>query len=201
MEEREFINWEKAYREDDIKKMPWYYEGLDPDLEAALAELGVSSGRALDIGSGPGTQAIALAEMGFNATGTDLSASAVKVAKKFAREKGASAEFIEDDILSSKLEGSFDVILDRGCFHVLSPARRSDYVKIIDGLLNSGGHLFLKCFSVKEKMSGGPYRFDEEGIKEVFSATFKINSINETVYYGTMRPMPVALFSVIAKKD
>ena len=43
--------------------------------------------RFLDVGSGPGTQAIALARRGFRVTATDLSVAAVEGARQRARAR------------------------------------------------------------------------------------------------------------------
>lgn len=53
-----FPNWEELYRNDTVEALLWYWPSVDPDLETALARKGVASGRALDQGTGPGTQAI-----------------------------------------------------------------------------------------------------------------------------------------------
>ena len=45
----------------------------DDDLRQALDQLGLRHGRALDLGSGPGTQAMQLAQRGFDMTATDIS--------------------------------------------------------------------------------------------------------------------------------
>jgi 2-polyprenyl-3-methyl-5-hydroxy-6-metoxy-1,4-benzoquinol methylase len=74
-------------------------------------------GTALDLGTGPGTQAMALAERGFQVTATDLSVTAIQKAQKQAQEKGLNVSFVQDDILNSTLDQKFDFVLDRGCFH------------------------------------------------------------------------------------
>ena len=71
----------------------------------------------LDIGTGPGTQALRLSELGFNVTGSDLSEYAIEKARKISNR----VNFIVDDILNSKFkENEFEYVFDRGCFHVLS---------------------------------------------------------------------------------
>jgi methylase of polypeptide subunit release factors len=72
-----FPNWEELYRSDTVEALPWYWPSIDPDLEAVLARQGVAGGRALDQGTGPGTQAIALAGRGFTVTATDVSDAAL----------------------------------------------------------------------------------------------------------------------------
>ena len=120
-----FPDWETLYRQRPGETLPWYYADLDPDLEAALRDHGLARGRLLDLGTGPGTQAIALAARGFEATGSDLSATAVAKATELARARGVPVTFVQDDVLASRLTGSFDVVFDRGCFHVIDPATAS----------------------------------------------------------------------------
>ncbi len=179
--------------------MPWFHPGLDPDLRRALESMGIASGRALDLGTGPGTQAIALAERGFAVTATDISATAIAKARRRARKKGLAIEFCEDDILRSTIEERFDLVLDRGCFHVLAPRDRTRYIRAVAPLVAPGGHLFLKCFSHRETREEGPYRFTPAQVRELFGSRFSILSIEETVYQGTLDPLPKALFCVLEK--
>ena len=60
---------------------------------------------------------------------------------------------------------------------------------------------FLKCFSIKEvKLDYGPYRFSEQDIRNIFGKDFVIEGIIDTVYQGTLDPLPKALFTVMSKK-
>ncbi len=193
--------WERLYQETEEKKMPWYYPGLDPDLEAALNEMDIKGGRLLDIGTGPGTQAMALARMGFDVTATDISPTAVALCREHAAKDDLAIEFVEDDILESNLSPGFDVIFDRGCFHSLPPEKRECYRETVHDLLLPEGVFFLKCFNVKETMEGGPYRFSPEEIEEIFTPRFRVISIAETVYQGTLSPLPLALFVRMEKRQ
>ena len=62
------------------------------------------------------------------------------------------------------------------------------------------GMLFLKCFSDKEPSQEGPYKFSQDEIRDLFGKSFKIHSIEETVYQGTLDPLPKALFVVMTDK-
>jgi SAM-dependent methyltransferase len=197
---REFPDWEKMYVEQAVETMPWFHPELDADLESALDRFSIDSGSFLDLGTGPGTQAIALAERGFRVTGTDISKTAVRKAAALTAERGLDLVFKADDILKTGLNKKFDNILDRGCFHVLDPDKRGDYVKIAAGLLEPGGYLFLKTFSVEELMEGGPYRFTPDDIRGLFSRRFEVVSIEESVFRGTLAEFPKALFCVLRKK-
>jgi cyclopropane fatty-acyl-phospholipid synthase-like methyltransferase len=198
-ENREFPHWKELYQHQEIESMPWFNPELDDDLENALDELDLRSGSALDIGTGPGTQAIHLARRGFSVTATDISEAAIRVASEKARKQDIEITWVEDDILDTRLDRQFDIIFDRGCFHVLAPERREDYARIVSGLLKTGGYLFLKCFSRLQPGEQGPYRFTPEQIQEIFGGRLSVLSVKETVYQGTLDPLPHALFCAIRK--
>ena len=198
---KDFPDWETLYKSQRVETMPWYNENFDSDLEKELDERKIinSHHKFLDLGTGPATQAIWLAKRGFNVIGSDLSEAAIKRARNvYANEK--NVDFVVDDILNSNLkENEFDYIFDRGCFHVLLPADRQRYITKIKQILKDNGILFLKCFSDKEPMQEGPYKFSPDGIRNLFSESFRIDSIKETVYQGTLDPFPKALFVVMIK--
>lgn len=197
---RTAADWEGVYESGSVETLPWFYEQLDPDVDAALARLGRSSGRLLDLGTGPATQAIALAARGFEVTGSDLSPSAIAKAEARAAAAGVRVTFVVDDVLASKLAGPFDVVLDRGCFHVMPPERRAEYAATLARLVAPGGHLLLKTFSANEPGDQGPFRFTPDMIRAVFEGPFEVRSIDETVYQGTRDPLPIALFSVLVRR-
>ena len=60
--------WNSLYAEMEVKDMPWYLPELDPDLRESLVANHILSGSFLDLGTGPGTQAIGLSKMGFEVT-------------------------------------------------------------------------------------------------------------------------------------
>jgi SAM-dependent methyltransferase len=199
---RSFPDWNLRYKNEIVTNMPWYNEKLDHDLEEEIVQRRIPScndDKLLDLGTGPGTQAICLSEFGFNVTGSDLSEYAIEKARKISDR----VNFIVDDILDSKFnENEFEYIFDRGCFHVLPINDRSRYVSKVNNILKKNGILFLKCFSDKEMLvEQGPYRFSPDKIKEIFGSDFEILSIKETVYQGTLDPLPKALFVVMRKKE
>jgi cyclopropane fatty-acyl-phospholipid synthase-like methyltransferase len=199
-DEHEFPHWEELYQERRIESMPWFNPELDYDLKLALDELGLQGGSALDLGTGPGTQAVQLARRGFSVTATDISEAAISNARGKAKERSFDITWEQDDILNTHLVRQFDLIFDRGCFHVLAPERRTDYIRIVSGLLKEGGYLFLKCFSRLQPGEQGPYRFTSEQIWELFGKQLRILSIKETVYQGTLDPLPRALFCVMQRE-
>jgi cyclopropane fatty-acyl-phospholipid synthase-like methyltransferase len=199
-DEHEFPRWEALYQEREIESMPWFNPELDDDLKQALDELGLRDGSALDLGTGPGTQAMHLARRGFDVTATDISGTAIRLARGKAEAQGLAVTWEQDDILATRLTRQFDLIFDRGCFHVLAPERRQEYVSIVAGLLKTGGYLFLKCFSRLQPGDQGPYRFTPEQIWELFGSRLRMLSVKETIYQGTLDPLPRALFCIMQRE-
>src|SRR5437879_12045370 len=100
-----------------------------------------------------------LAKRGFDVIGTDISSSAIKKAKAAAKAAGLTIEFRVDNILTSKLPAGFvDVIIDRGAFVVLPPAKRSAYGAPVLRTLRPHGWLLLTCLSAKLRGTFAPYR-------------------------------------------
>jgi methylase of polypeptide subunit release factors len=62
--QRQHPGWDAMCQQQAIETMPWFYPELDDDLRQALEQRGLQSGSALDLGTGPGTQASRSAEGG-----------------------------------------------------------------------------------------------------------------------------------------
>ena len=198
---RVFPGWQERYRQGGVESMPWYWPALDRDLAAALERHGIASGRVLDLGTGPGTQAIALAERGFAVTGADIAAAAIDYAAQSADKRKVEVTWAQDDILATRLTGPFDVIFDRGCFHVIDPTKRESYVRTVHGLLAPSGWLFLKTFSHLQPGDLGPYRFRPEEIHELFDAShgLRVVELFDSDFQGQLDPYPKALFAAVRR--
>ena len=194
------LNWEELYKNTNSEYMPWYLKALDHDLKNAIKSKTLSRGRFLDLGTGPATQAVELAKLGFTVTGSDLSESAIEQAKTL----GADINFVTDDFLESRLpDKGFDYIFDRGCFHCIEPSQRNKYLQQIKRILEKRGILFLKCFSVEEKNLPNDIRVERLSKQElinIFGKDFEIEKIADTAFKSKITPHPKALFAIMHKK-
>ena len=194
---RKLLTWDDYYKNEKIEKMPWYNEELDFDLKEKLNAMQLHNGILLDLGTGPGTQALQLVKKGFDVIGSDISETVIKRNKIIYENKYQNIKFVGNILDSDFKDNYFDYIFDRGCFHVFSGEDRPKYYNQIKRILKQNGILFLKCFSIDEPMKGGPYRFSQNDIHNIFSKNFQINDIKKTVYQGTLDPLPKALFGVM----
>ena len=196
-----FPGWDDYYKENKVEDMPWYEKNLDHDLENEIKSKNLRKGKFLDLGTGPGTQAIQLAKRNFEVTATDISLGAIEKAKKLSNE----INFLVDDVMVSKLsDREFDFIFDRGIFHLFDVSQRPQYVKQIKRILDDNGILFLKCMSIDEKNlpdDDMPHKLSKQEITDAFHDDFDIQRIDDTVFNEFHGIKPKALFAVLKKKS
>jgi cyclopropane fatty-acyl-phospholipid synthase-like methyltransferase len=104
-------------------------------------------GKALDLGCGRGTNAITLAQNGWQVTGVDFVNSAIRKARQEANLAGVQVEFITRDVTRlDLLNHTYDLILDIGCLHSLPPESKPIYLRNVQRLLATQGTYLLYAF-------------------------------------------------------
>jgi SAM-dependent methyltransferase len=142
--------WWDGFYADRSKPVPFFASKPDENLVSYLGRGVITPGRALDLGCGPGRNAVHLATLGFEVTAVDLSPAAIAWAEDRARAAEADIRFHCGDaftLTAAELGGPYDLIYDSGCFHHLPPHRRISYLSFLDRALAPGGHLALTCFA------------------------------------------------------
>jgi SAM-dependent methyltransferase len=111
---------------------------LEPISAAALAALGAQRGqRVLDVGCGCGGTTLTLAERGVHATGVDISAPMLDLARRRAAERGLDAEFVLADASTHRFDRTFDALFSRfGVMFFADPA--AAFTNLRRALLGSG---------------------------------------------------------------
>lgn len=64
---KEFPDWDLYYKQNNVESMPWYEKNLDLDMLEEVQFL--EKGEFLDLGTGPGTQAVEISKKGFKELG------------------------------------------------------------------------------------------------------------------------------------
>ncbi len=128
--------WEDLYTETDRR-----WSGAANATFAAVAST-LTPGTALDLGCGEGGDVLWLAEHGWDATGVDLSPTAVDRARAAARERGVTATFEATDLAHWDHEGTFDLVTSS---FLHSPVRldRIAILRAAAGRVAPGGHLLV----------------------------------------------------------
>ena len=162
-------SWWDGFYADRDKPVPFFVAKPDENLvgyveRGLIGGGGGRGGRALDLGCGPGRNALQLAAWGFEVDGVDLSPTAVAWAEERAREwervgeagvgggegEAPQVRFHCGDafaLAGTQLPGPYDLVYDSGCFHHLPPHRRISYLALLDQVLAPGGHFALTCFA------------------------------------------------------
>ena len=107
-------------------------------------------GRALDVGCGSATWGVRLAARGWEVTGVDNVPAAVARAEERIREAGAPMRVVVGDVtrdLRASVGSGFDLLVDTGTFHGLTPAQRLDMGREVTSVAAPAATLILDCFA------------------------------------------------------
>ena len=179
---RDRASWEQRYVEGDL---PWDSGIPDLHLRRVLEEHGVGPGKALDVGCGTGTNAIWLAQQGFEVTGLDLSPAAIARAEAKVATAGVACRLLVGDFLVDEVPGApFDAVYDRGCFHSFDGVEeRSRFAARVGELLAPGGvwHSLIGSTDGPPREAGPPRRSAAE-VVAVVEPHFEILELSSTSF-------------------
>jgi len=173
-------SWDDAYTGD--RAPPWEIGRPQPAF-VRLADQGLLAGRLLDSGCGTGEHTLLAAARGAEATGIDVSARAIGLARAKAAGRGLAARFETGDVLRlGDLGLTFDTVIDSGVFHVFSDEDRIRYVASLASVLRPGGRCYLICFSDRQPGDAGPRRVSQDELRAAFGDGWAIASIEAETF-------------------
>jgi 2-polyprenyl-3-methyl-5-hydroxy-6-metoxy-1,4-benzoquinol methylase len=194
---------DEIYSNIPLQEIPWNIEN-PPEALIQLIESGkVKPCSAIDLGCGAGNYAVYLAGKGFTVTGVDISETAIKYAKKNAKDKNVSCDFHRADVLGDlgkEVNKTFDFAYDWELLHHIYPENRNKYVENVQRLINPGGRYLSVCFNEKDVQFGGSGKYrktqlgtilyfsSEDELRKLFGAYFKILEIKTFEIKGKTVP-------------
>lgn len=150
--------WEDHYASGHT---PWDTQITPPEVVAFWSSGRLAaSGVALDVGCGPGTNVLYLAQLGLLAFGFDIAGPAVATGRarilQHAPHLASRALLAQADVTHLPLNGcGASYILDVGCSHGLPPDRRAAFAQSVVANLRPGGYYHLYAFDCVPRPQDG----------------------------------------------
>lgn len=190
-------NWNERYATGET---PWDSDVPDATLVAAVESGALTPGRTLEVGCGTGTNSLWLASQGFDVLGIDLSPLAIQAAGKRQGDASDACRFEVRDFLADPPDGPFDVVFDRGCFHVFDDAeRQARFAAGVARLLGPGGRWLSLIGSTEgaARETGPPRR----SVRDIAAAIEPVLEIVELrgIHFHLEREEPPAAWSCLAR--
>lgn len=183
--------WDDFYI-DRTKEIPFFKIKAPDENLVEYFNNGLAPKRVLELGCGPGRNAVYMALKGCEVDALDLSTNAIEWAKETAREEGVNIDFHCISLFDFKFQPhSYDFIYDCGLFHHLAPHRRLTYIEMLKKALKRDGYFGIVCFNTegaldtsdwdvyKEGSLKGGIGYAEGRLKEVFINDFNIINFRE----------------------
>ncbi|EEM16745.1 class I SAM-dependent methyltransferase [Bacillus pseudomycoides] len=146
--------WDDFYSNRE-KGVPFFTNKPDENLVNYFEKKLLNPGKVLELGCGPGRNAIYFAEKGCLVDAVDLSQESIQWATERAKEKNVNINFIYNNIFDLQIEeGTYDIVYDSGCFHHIAPHRRMSYINLVKKALKPGGYFAITCFVQGGELGG-----------------------------------------------
>jgi len=179
-------SWEERYKT-STTTLPWDIGTTAPELTGTIPGLDLPSKNVLEIGCGSGTNAIWLAQQGYDVTATEVAPTALELAGKKASEAKVRITFKLSDICEEAPidQHSVGFVFDRGVFHVMPADKRSLFVDRVSATLMPGGYWLCMAGSSDElrpEGEQGPPQLSAAVIVNQVEPAFEIHRLERTTF-------------------
>ena len=177
-------NWDERYSTGDT---PWDSGRPSKELERILQEGWVGPCRVLEMGCGTGTNAVFLAQRGFDVTAIDTVAQAIEQGKAKAVEAGVDVRFLQADTLElPDLGPAFPFVFDRGLYHILRSIDLKAFVEALRRVTEPASVYLTLTGNANEPApeEGGPPLLHAHEICLEFSPLFDLIQLREFRFDG-----------------
>jgi methyl halide transferase len=183
----ERTDWNQRYIDSDT---PWDCGTPSPELMRFLEERKLKPCRMLEVGCGTGTNAVYLAQLGFEVTAVDLSEVALDRARAKSKDADVSIKFIQADITSPpELGGPFPFVFDRGTYHIVRSVNLTAFQKTLAIAVQPDGLYFVLAGNANTDAPpdrGPPTVRAQDLCGELESDSFDLLQLKETNFHGVM---------------
>lgn len=170
-------DWEERYRSGDT---PWDSGLPSKELRLVLEEFAIPRGRAVELGCGTGTNAVYLAEQGFDVTAIDVSPLALDKARERAKHARANVNFVLADLCNVTWDGAqFDFGFDRGCYHCARKVDAPGFFRTVASLMKRGSRYLTLTGNANHPVDEGPPKLREDEIRADWEPLFRVDQCRE----------------------
>jgi SAM-dependent methyltransferase len=194
-------HWQSRYQTGDT---PWDTGRPSTMLLQVVAEKKIAPCRAIDLGCGTGTNAVWLAQQGFDVVGLDLSPLAIEQATKRAAQASVRVHFMAADVLKlDDLRPDFRFFFDRGLYHIVRKIDAPRYVQTVADWTVPGALGLVLAANAKEPMEPGPPVVTEKEFRDEWGSTFDFVWLREFRFDETpiMQARPLAWAGLLRRKS
>ena len=165
--------------------LPWDTGQAEPELVEAVRSGRVQPQRALEVGCGTGTNAIWLAEHGFEVVAVDVAPLAIERARLKDTARRCRFEVL-DFLAQAPVGGPYGLVFDRGVFHVFDEAsERRRFATHVASVLRPGGQWLSLIGSTEgPAREGGPPRRSAREVLEAIEPELEILELASTRFTG-----------------
>src|SRR5713226_8204182 len=173
----ELERWDTRYVAADT---PWDTGNPSTELQRVIVEDQIQPCTAIDLGCGTGTNAVWLAELGFDVTALDFSPTAIDLARQKKARAAARVRFLTADVLDppEDIGGPYRFFFDRGCYHVVREIDVARYLRTLDRITEPGSVGLVLTGNSNEPRTGPPVVSEQE-IRAELGSVFEIARLRE----------------------
>ena len=165
--------WDKAYR--DGRRAPWDTGKPAPELKRVVEAGIVKPCRTIVLGCGSGTNAVYLADQGFEVTAVDVAPTALSIAAEKASETGVDVRWVLADVLALPDLQPFDFVFDRGCYHNVRYVDATGFVESLRRLSRPG----TRCLVLSLDRDGPP-GVREKQMRDDFTTLYEFEWLQDS---------------------
>ena len=155
-------HWNSRY---EAGTTPWDSGLASRELRLRIEEQKLAPCRVLELGCGSGTNAVFLAELGFDVTATDCSDVALAKGKTLAQQRGVRVNWICGDVCELDFGEPFPFVFDRGCFHCCR-RERMPILPALERATTAGWKMLVLTGNANEERDHGPPLLTEAELRE-----------------------------------
>jgi SAM-dependent methyltransferase len=170
-------DWEQKYLQGET---PWDSGLPSAELARVLAVFDIPRGRALELGCGSGTNAVHLAQLGFQVAAVDCSPTALAMATKKGQAAGVSVDWVEADVQRfGPGRPVVDFLFDRGCYHCCRRVNLAGYLQTHVSVTQPGTWCLVLTGNANDEIKGGPPKLTAPEIITEFDALYRLVELRE----------------------